>query len=127
MAARNSADSHALFTRLMNERDAEGLMELYTEDAVYVATQGQRLHGHDQILPVLAGMVAGDSPLPRMELIDVIELADFALERSIWTLDYVDPDGKPAQQSGHSTVVLRPQADSCWRIAIDDPGLGQAL
>ena len=124
MAATEPKDSHALFSRFTEERNLEDLLELYDAEAVYVPAKGQRLSGHAQIRPMLEAMLAPGNPLPRLELVDLIVRGDVALERTRWILDFEGADGEPGQASGDSTAVLGKQDDGCWRILIDDPGLG---
>lgn len=123
MAALNPRDNHSLFERLAKEGDVEGLVELYAEDAVYVASAEQVLEGRDQIRTALQAMVDMGFET-RLELTGLVEAGDVVLEKSRWTTSVPGEDGKPVETTGLSTVVLRRQADDCWRMVIDDPGLG---
>jgi ketosteroid isomerase-like protein len=54
----------------------------------------------------------------RLELIELTEHREIALERARCTIE--GSGGEP----NSSTVVLQRGADALWRILIDDPGLG---
>jgi uncharacterized protein (TIGR02246 family) len=123
MAASTPGENHQLFEKLANAGDVEGLLDLYEEDAIYVPTRGQRLQGREQIREVLTAMTASGHPT-RLELLELVEIGDVALERTRWTIEAPGEDGKPATVSGNSTVVLCRQTDGSWRMRIDDPGLG---
>jgi ketosteroid isomerase-like protein len=62
--------------------------------------------------------MADSSVRMRLELIELVEHGDIALERALWAIE--GSDAKPSS----STVVLQRGSDEPWRILIDDPGLG---
>lgn len=122
MGVRDPRDNHSSFERLWNARDVDGLIELYEEGAVYVASAEQVLTGHSEIRAMLEQML----PLGvenKLELLVLTENGDVALEKTRWTMQFPGEDGNKVEQSGFSTVVLRRQADGSWRMLIDDPGL----
>jgi uncharacterized protein (TIGR02246 family) len=118
MSVVNPREHHKEFERLWNAGDSDGLVQLYEEGAVYVPVAGQTLTGHTEIRAMLEQVTAAGLK-NRLELLNLVELDDLALERTRWTMTL--PDG--AEQSGLSNVVLRRQADRTWRMIIDDPGL----
>ena len=117
MAVSDPGENHRAFEAFFNQGNVEGLLSCYAEDAVFVAARGQYLKGHAQIRPVLQAMV--DSGLRmKLELIELVELGEIALERALCTIE-----GSDAEPNS-STVVLQRGPDAQWRILIDDPGLG---
>ena len=113
--------NHRSFERLWNERDVDGLVDLYDEAASYVASSEQVLTGHDEIRTMLEeSTTMGQN---RLELLALTQNGDIALERTRWTMTFTGEDGESTEHSGLSTVVLRRQADGSWRMIIDDPGL----
>ena len=122
MAASDPRENHALFQERWNARDVDGLIDLYEEGAVYVASAEQNLVGHEEIRAMLEEMTALGIE-NRLELLHLTVNGDLALERTRWTMQFPGEDGQPAPQSGSSTVVLRRQPDGSWRMIIDDPGL----
>ncbi len=123
MPAMKARDNHSLFERLAKEGDVDGLLDLYTDDAVYVASSDQTLEGHEQIRPALQAMIDMGYET-RLELTGLVEAGDIVLEKSRWTTRITGDDGKVEETTGLSTVVLKRQPDGSWRILIDDPGLG---
>ncbi len=123
MPAMKARDNHSLFERLAKEGDVDGLLDLYTDDAVYVASPDLRLEGHEQIRPALQAMIDMGYET-RLELTGLVAAGDIVLEKSRWTTRITGDDGKVEETTGLSTVVLKRQPDGSWRILIDDPGLG---
>jgi len=123
MPAANPRDNHSLFERLSREGDVDGLVDLYTEDATYIASPDQRLEGRDQIRIALQAMIDMGYET-RLELTGLVEAGDIVLEKSRWTTRITGDDGKVEESTGLSTVVLKRQPGGDWRILIDDPGLG---
>jgi uncharacterized protein (TIGR02246 family) len=123
MGVRDPEQNHAVFERAVNAGDAGALAELYEPEAVYVAGPGQRVVGRNAIRAALAGWLA-TKPRLRLELTGLAVAGELALERTRWTVVMPGPDGKPAESSGASCVVLRRQGDGTWQMAIDDPGIG---
>jgi len=115
-------DNHKSFERLWNAADVDGLLDLYEEGAVYVPVAGQTLVGHAQIRAMLEQATAAGIR-NRLELLNLVELGDLALERTRWTSETPIADQGTVEASGLSTVVLRRQPGGGWRMIIDDPGL----
>ena len=122
MAASDPSENHRLFEQAWNRQDVDALLDLYEEDAVYVASADERLTGHVAIRAMLEQMAALKIP-NRLELLALTENGDTALERTRWTMQFPGEGGAVIEQSGYSTVVLRRQSDGNWRMVIDDPGL----
>ena len=122
MAVGKLEENHASFEELSNAGDIDGLLEMYTEDAVYVAGPGRHLRGRAQIRSGLEQL--GSVGTTRLELVDLVEVGDLAYERTRWTTEIPGENGETTEMSGDSTVVLRREADGKWRILVDDPGLG---
>ena len=122
MAASDPRDNHGLFEKLSSQGNVDGLLALYEEDAVYVASADNLLRGHEQIRTALQMMI--DLGIEtRLELIELVETGDVALEKTRWTSRIPAQDGTTTESTGLSTVVLRRQPDGQWLMAIDDPGL----
>ena len=123
MAASDPRDNHGLFEKLSSQGDVDGLLELYEENAVYVASAENLLRGRSELRTALQMMV--DLGIEtRLELVGLVEVGDVALEKTRWTSRIPAEDGTTTETTGLSTVVLRRQQDGRWLMAIDDPGLG---
>lgn len=123
MGARDPAQNHSIFREAVNAGDLDALAALYEPEAVYVAGPGQQLVGRKAIRAALAGWLA-TKPRLRLELAGLTVAGDVALERTAWTVVMPGADGRPAESSGSSSVVLRRQGDGTWLMAVDDPGIG---
>ena len=123
MGIRDPEQNHALFAKAVNARDLDALAGMYEPEAVYVAGPGQQVVGRKAIRSALAGWLA-TKPRLRLDLASLTVAGDLALERTTWTVVMPGADGKPAESSGSSSVVLRRQGDGSWLMAIDDPGIG---
>jgi uncharacterized protein (TIGR02246 family) len=120
MPARKPQELHEMWESALNSADAEGLLQLYEEKAVFIAQPGQRCEDLDQIRAAIEAWI----PLkPRIALraTHLVECGDLALSQSEWTLKATNPEGEPLQMEGNGTEVLRRQADGSWRFLIDDP------
>jgi uncharacterized protein (TIGR02246 family) len=123
MGARDPEQNHVLFAKAVNAGDVDALAGMYEPEAVYVAGPGQQVVGRKAIRSALAGWLA-TKPRLRLELAGLAVAGDVALERTTWTVVMPGADGKPAESSGFSSVVLRRQDDGTWLMAVDDPGIG---
>jgi len=106
--------------QLLRERDLDGLVALYEDDAVFADYAGAAM-GLAAIRAVHQRFI--DSGL-RLTLNDsvVFEAGDIALVHWSWTV--TDTDG--TQSDGVSAEVLRRQGDGTWRFLIDNSD-GSAL
>jgi len=122
MAATDPRKNHERFQEFWNAGDVDGLIDLYAEDAVYVASAGQELRSRAEIRAMLEQM-AKLGTRTRLELLRLTENGDLALERTRWTMQFPGEDGKTTEQEGFSTVLLRRGEDGEWRMIVDDPGI----
>jgi len=69
-----------LFVQRLNERDADGMAELYAPDAVMAYPPGQTTVGRDAIRAVLARFAAqAPLPVPQEESLPALRYGDVAL------------------------------------------------
>ncbi len=120
MKAHEPAEASTLFERYFNEGDLEGLMSLYTEDAVFPTPRGTST-GHDEIRATLKAYLDSGAKLSFGESL-VFSAADLALIHTPWTMQM--PDG--SAPSGATAEVVRRQSDGTWKYIIDNPD-GTAL
>ena len=123
MGARDPAENHKLFEKAVNAGDVDALAAMYEPEAVYVAGPVQHVVGRKAIRSALAAWLA-TKPRLRLDLAGLAAAGDVALERTTWTVVMPGADGKPAESSGSSSVILRQQPDGGWLMAVDDPGIG---
>lgn len=109
--ARTPEDVTTLFVQRLNERDAEGMAELYAPDAVMAFPPGQTTLGRDAIRAVLAEFAAhAQLPVPQEESLPAIRYGDLALTST------PSKDG-----TGIRVQVTRRQSDGSWVRIIDRP------
>lgn len=120
MTAREPAEVSARFERCFAERDLEGLMALYEDDAVFPTPRGTST-GHDEIRATLAAYLDSGATLVFGESL-VFPAGDLALIHTPWTMRM--PDGSSPE--GATAEVVRRQADGSWKYVIDNPD-GTAL
>src|SRR5215813_5917624 len=110
-AARRPEDLTRLFVARANERDADGMAELYAPDAVMAYPQGQTTIGRDAIRVVLKQFV-DHAPLPirNEEPLPTMRYGDIALCAT------------PSQDgTGIRVQVTQRQPDGSWLRTIDRP------
>lgn len=109
--ARTPEDITTLFVQRLNERDADGMAELYAPDAVMAYPPGQTTAGRDAIRAVLA-QFAAHAPLPvsQEESLPAVRYGDVALTST------PSKDG-----TGLRVQVTQRQLDGSWLRIIDRP------
>jgi uncharacterized protein (TIGR02246 family) len=100
-----------LFVQRLNERDADGMAELYAADAVMAYPPGQTTVGRDAIRAVLAEFTEhARLPVPQEESLPAICHGDLALTST--------PSG---DGTGVRVQVTQRQSDGSWLRIIDRP------
>ncbi|MEU5880939.1 nuclear transport factor 2 family protein [Spirillospora sp. NPDC047279] len=99
-----------LFVRRVNEGDAEGLAELYAEDAVLAFPPGARTVGRAAIRAVFEQMLAAKPRFEFEEPLPTVFQGDLALTST-----------RPADGTGGRVQVARRQPDGTWLRIIDRP------
>jgi uncharacterized protein (TIGR02246 family) len=122
MPARKPQELHEMWDSALNSGDAEGLLQLCEEKAVFIAQPGQRCEGLDQIRAAIEAWIPLE-PRVALRATHVVECGDLALSQSEWTLKATNPEGEPLEMEGKGTEVLRRQADrpSTPRDAVERP------
>jgi len=109
--ARTPEEITTLFVQRLNERDADGMAELYAPDAVMAFPPGQTTIGRDAIRAVLEQFAAHVTlPVPQEESLPAIRYGDLALTST------PSKDG-----TGVRVQVTQRQPDGSWLRIIDRP------
>jgi uncharacterized protein (TIGR02246 family) len=118
-------DLHELFAARVNDKDVDGLVELYEPGSVTIDLQGNRVDGDEAIRAMLTGLV---SMVDRISGVTrrVTVRGDLALLSGAWQATGTGPDGQPATLTGANVEVASRRPDGSWRFLIDDPTGGQA-
>jgi ketosteroid isomerase-like protein len=120
MSAHEPGEASNLFERYFADRDLDGLMSLYEDDAVF-PTPRSTATGLDQIRQTLQAYLDSGATLVFGEPL-VFPAGDLALIHTAWTMHL--PDGSSSE--GATAEVVRRQADGTWKYVIDNPD-GTAL
>jgi uncharacterized protein (TIGR02246 family) len=120
MPARTPEEVHELFAEYFSAGDLDGIVSLYEPDATFVPQPGQTVTGTSAIREALKGFLALKGELV-MQPARVIQADDTALLFSKWTLSGTGPDGNAVELAGHTSDVVRRQADGTWLMVIDNP------
>jgi len=124
VGALSSADVAAIrtvsdrFTKLLIGRDFEGLVQLYTSDAVVMPPHHPALRGSTAFAQWISNFPRVIAMTLAVE--DVDGRADLAYVRGTYTMT-LQPEGAPApvEDKGKYLEIRRRQADGSWPIAVD--------
>jgi uncharacterized protein (TIGR02246 family) len=120
MPVRKPEDMSHVWSEAFNRGDLDALIALYEPGATLTRREGPSVVGHAAIRETFGPFLATKPHIDTTTR--VIHVAgDVALTYGDWTLRGMDADGTAREASGHSTEVLRRQADGAWRYIIDDP------
>jgi uncharacterized protein (TIGR02246 family) len=103
-------DLTRMFVQRANAGDAEGLAELYEQDAVLAYPPGSRTVGRAAIRTVCAQMLAHVSHFELEEALPTVRNGDLAVTST-----------RPADNTGGRVQVVRRQPDGSWLRVIDRP------
>ena len=94
---------------------APAVADLYTEDGVYMPSNGSFAAGRDAISGVLEGSVAA-SPTLRLEALETVVDGDVAFERGNYAVEMTPEGAEPVSLSGHYVTFSKRQADDSWKL-----------
>jgi ketosteroid isomerase-like protein len=104
-----------------NKGNVNFLMTLYENDACFASKPGQVVKDLESIRQSLQSFIDMRGKL-EARVKRVLQASDLAFIITEWSINGTEPDGKPINLTGRSTVVLRQQSDGItWRIVIENP------
>ena len=109
---------HEIYTKALNEKNLDVLLDIYADDAVMVARGGRILQGKEDM---------------RRFFVDMIKAIDTIALTTVFRLDYKDtvvfrskyrvvlnaPDGEKTAQATSGIEVMRKQNDGNWLFVAD--------
>jgi ketosteroid isomerase-like protein len=122
MTDKATAETLQAFTAAFNRRDLDGVMEYFTDDAVFESPRGPnpwgtRFEGKEQVREGLAARFAG---LPQLHYGDDSHFVIGDRGASEWTLTGTTPDGEQIEIRGCDLWTFRDglitRKDSFWKI-----------
>jgi uncharacterized protein (TIGR02246 family) len=120
MPARTLEEHYELYASAFNAGDADRLLELYADDAVFIPQPGQVTRGSAELKEALGGFLALKATMD-LRLRGTVEGPSLAITYGAWTINGTGDDGESITMSGDSTEVVAKQPDGTWRIVLDDP------
>jgi uncharacterized protein (TIGR02246 family) len=113
MGAGTPKELHQLFVKHFNAKDVEGLLGLYEDDAVLVASPGEPVQGKDAI----EGFLAMGGTVEFLAESEPVVNGQIALTHGRWRM--VVEDGEPME--AETAEISRLDADGKWRYVVDNP------
>ena len=109
---------HEIFTKALNEKNLDVLVDIYADDAVMVAAGGNVIRGKPAIRKFFADTI---------KVVDGIELStvfrmnykDTVVFRSKYKVVFRTPDGKTITRETSGIEVIRRQDDGSWLFIAD--------
>jgi ketosteroid isomerase-like protein len=102
-----------------NSRNLDAMMELYSPEAVVVATDGRLMTDRSEFAAVFQRDMNLGVPL-KAHVRHVFVGGDTAQIILDWAIDGTDADGKPVHVHGTASDIMRRGADGVWRYIIDN-------
>ena len=93
---------------------------MYETDARLVTRSGETLAGHDQIRPVLAGLIAAKTQL-RSRVVKAVIVGEVAQLYTDFEGTSLDASGQTAPARYQAIEVLRRQSNGTWKLIVGDP------
>jgi len=108
------------FAAAINGGDIDAALELWIEDALIIAPDGQALRGLDAIGRSLRALIENEAKVS-VHVEELFSAGDVALAVGALTMSGVGDDGERYEQRSSSAVIYCRGADGGWRLAIDAP------
>ena len=125
MTITHPAQIHDTFTKAVNAKDVEAVLDLYDHEGINVELDGSQTTGHDPMRSSFEGLIGAIRHIDGTTR-KLFVTRDVALSSASWTAEIVLPDGTVVTQQGTTAEVSLRQPDGTWRIVIDDPMFGTA-
>jgi uncharacterized protein (TIGR02246 family) len=117
MGVHDPKQMHESFAKYFNSQDAEGLLSLYSDDAVLVAAPDAPAAGKAAIKEALSGFLAMKGTMEFVAEAEPVISGDIALTHAKWKLTLEDGQA----MEGSTAEVLRKGADGTWLYVVDNP------
>lgn len=109
----------AKFAEAVTKKDFAKLGTFYEERARLLIAGAPMVEGRAAIQSAQQHMIEGGVQALRLDVVDVIEAGDLAVEIGRYTLTIHKPDGASLTDRGKSVVVWRRHTDGALKIAVD--------
>src|SRR5262249_31908337 len=109
----------AKFAKAVTDKDFAALGPFYEERARLLPPGAPTVEGRAAIQGAQQRMIEAGVQALDLEVVDVIEAGDFAIEIGRTTVTVQPPGGQPMIDKGKSVVVWRRQQDGALKITVD--------
>jgi len=112
--------AHDAYVEAINSNDVGRMLDMLTDDVVFMAPGTPVFVGKDAIRPWLEGYVAWAHTHWDKPVRELVVHGDWAFERYDWASTDTPHDGSGVvTDSGWGLLVYRREADGVWRVARD--------
>jgi uncharacterized protein (TIGR02246 family) len=109
----------AKFAKAVTNKDIAALGSFYEERALFLPPGAPIVEGRAAIREAQQRMIEGGVQALHLDVIDIIEAGDFAIEIGRTTVTIQPPGADAMIDKGKSVVVWRRQKDGALKIAVD--------
>ena len=126
-ASKSTPDIHEEYVEAINSNDVDKLMEIMTDDVVFMAPNSAPVIGAEQLRPWLQGYVDAFKTHWDKTVDEFVVTGDWAFERySYKSTDTPHAGGDPYIDTGWGIVIYHHDQDGHWRVARDAWGSDQS-
>jgi len=112
--------AHEAYVTAINSNDLDTLLEMLTEDVVFLAAQAPPMVGKEAVRPWLEGYLEAYETHWDKPVLEFVVSGDWAFERySYRSTDTPRGGGDMVEDTGWGLVIYHHDADGKWRVARD--------
>lgn len=100
-----------------NAADADGVANLYTEDAIDMPSQQPTVTGRAAIRDYIAAQLGMGAAVATVTSDELQLMGDWAYDRGSYSTTITPAAGDPMTVTGRYIVILQRQADGSWKLA----------
>ncbi|HEU4402821.1 MAG TPA: DUF4440 domain-containing protein [Candidatus Polarisedimenticolia bacterium] len=112
-------EANGRLVEAFNRGDAAGVAALYDEEAAVLPPDQPTVNGRQAIEGFFAGLVTAGGRGLALEIADVQQSGDRAIERGGFRMTVQPPGGQPIPQEGKYVVIWKRQPDGAWKVSVD--------
>ena len=109
---------HEIFTKALNDKNLDVLLDIYADDAVMVAPGGRVLQGKEDIHRFFADLIKAIDTIT-LTTVFRMDYKDTVVFRSKYRVVLNTPEGEKTAQATSGIEVMRKQNDGNWLFVAD--------
>ena len=118
IAIRDPNKGHEIYTKALNEKNLQVLVDIYADDAVMVLPGGKLVQGKNDIRQFFADTIKVIESIA-LTTVFRMDYKDTVVFRSKYHAVFNTPDGKKIAQASSGIEVMRKQDDGTWLFVAD--------